>query len=344
MSQTSQGQQDAWTIAKLLGSMQSYFHSRRMDSPRLDAEVLLSFVLGRDRMYLYTHFDQPLTDVERTALRELTRRRGQGEPVAYLTGSREFYGRDFSVNAHVLIPRPETEHVIDSVLAWVRHTGAQAPRICDVGTGSGAIGLTLACEIPGAQVVLTDVSAEALTVAQTNAQALGVADRITCVHADLFTPMTQAPQKLALDEPFDIVVSNPPYIAEGDMASLPRDVGLYEPRLALSAGPEGLDCLQGLCKALATKLCPSAFVALEMGEGQGRAVRAALGAVLPHIDSAFDLAGIERVVAGWHDASFTLGAPSPFAGLGHVKVAEVQGEEGGSEQEAVDDPMGYQRD
>lgn len=337
--------QDNWTITKLLSSMQGYFHSRNLGSPRLDAEVLLSHVLQCDRIYLYTHFDQPLTDTERAALRELTRKRGQGEPVAYLVGVREFYSRDFAVSKSVLIPRPETEHVVESALRWYQHTKPKAPRICDVGTGSGAIGITLACEIEDAQVVLTDLSPEALAVAWANAQRLGVSDRITCVHADLLTPHADAGEAgAALGAPFDIVVSNLPYIADGDMAMLPKDVIGFEPHLALRGGPQGLSCLLALCKNLQPSLCASAFVALEMGEGQGEAVRGALAAAMPHVGSANDLAGIERVVAGWNDPTFRLDAPSPFAGLGFQEDSEQASETSLGSEAQMHDASSHLRD
>jgi len=307
---------DTWTISKLLSSLQGYLQGRGIENPRLDAEVLISHVLKCDRIRLYTHFDQPVTEDERTTLRELARRRGQGEPVAYLTGVREFFSRDFAVNQSVLIPRPETEHVVECALAWYRHAQPRAPRICDVGTGSGAIGITLACEIPDAQVVLTDLSPEALAVAEGNAQKLGVGDRVTCVQANLLTPQESAGAAAeALEKNFDIIVSNPPYIAEGDLAGLPRDVAHFEPHLALKAGAEGLDCLLALCAAVPKSLAASAFLAVEMGEGQGDAVRQAMAAILPHVAGVEDLAGIERVVAGWHDATFNLSAPSPFMGV-----------------------------
>jgi release factor glutamine methyltransferase len=306
---------DVWTISKLLGSLQGYLRGRGIEGPRLDAEVLISHVLKCDRIRLYTHFDQPVTEAERTTLRELARRRGQGEPIAYLTGVREFFSRDFAVNPNVLIPRPETEHVVECALAWYRHAQPQNLRICDVGTGSGAIGITLACEIPDAQVVLTDLSPEALAVAEGNAQALGVSERVTCVRANLLTPQEPAGAAAqALAKPFDIIVSNPPYIAEGEMAGLPRDVAGFEPHLALTAGAEGLDCLLALCAAVPKSLSASGFCAVEMGEGQGDAVRHAMAAILPHVAGIQDLAGIERVVAGWHDATFSLSASSPFMG------------------------------
>lgn len=307
------GPDAVWTISKLLASLQGYFAKNGSDSPRLDAEVLLGHVLQCERIHLYTRFDQPLTDAERDTLRALAKRRSQGEPIAYLVGCKEFYSRDFAVNAHVLIPRPETEHVVESALAWHAHARPVAPRICDVGTGSGAIGITLACEIEDAHVVLADLSVEALAVAQKNAERHGVADRITCVHANLLEGMAPSVTQV-LQPPFDIIVSNPPYIATGEMAQLPRDVAHYEPHLALAAGPQGLDCLQALCAQLPPHLGPAAFVALEMGEGQGDAVRAALGRVLPHCATVKDLAGSERVVAGWHDESFSLADQLSFLG------------------------------
>lgn len=300
-----------WTIASLLASMQSYFAARHIASARLDAEVLLTHVLRRDRIYLYTHFDEPLTDEARATLRELTRRRGAHEPVAYLVGRREFFSRDFEVNGDVLIPRPETEHVVEGALTWVRRRGLDAVRICDVGTGSGAIALTLAAELPQAQVVAVDVSAAALAVAARNAARLGVADRVALVQADVFdAPGAGA---AALAGPFDVVVSNPPYIAADEMAQLPQTVRGFEPHVALAAGARGMDVLERLCRGLRGRLGADAFVAIEVGYGQAESVRALLQGQFARTALVPDLAGIERVVAAWTDGAFALGAV-PFAG------------------------------
>lgn len=340
-----------WTIATLLASMQSYFTARKIPSARLDAEVLLTHVLGCDRIYLYTHFDEPLTDDARTALRELTRRRGSHEPIAYLTGSREFFSREFRVTADVLIPRPETEHVVESALTWARSRGAGPLRICDIGTGSGAIAVTLAAELPDAHVVAVDVSPAALAVAQDNASRLGVLARMEFVQADLFAAPGAGAQALA--EPFDMVVSNPPYIAAGDMAGLPQTVRGFEPHLALTAGPQGMDVLTRLCAGLRGRLAAEAFVAIEVGEGQAAAVRSLLQQSFAGTALVPDLAGIERVVAAWTDTAFELGRV-PFAGgptrkpnlsQSRVLAEESEADAGSADSElATDDDQGHARD
>lgn len=296
---------ERWTIAKILASIQGYLNERGIEQPRLDAEVLVAHVLERDRIYLYTHFDQPLAEDERAALRTLTRRRGAREPIAYLVGQQEFFGRTFAVSADVLIPRPETEHVVEAALSFLRHGGPRPVRLCDVGTGSGALAVTLACEWPEAQVVATDLSAAALEQAQANAQQHGVADRITFVLADVLTPKdASTPEAQALGAPFDVIVSNPPYIPERDYAGLQPEVHHFEPKLALTSGPEGLDMMARLCRALSTALTLNGFFAAEMGHDQAEAVLALVRPHLPHTAVVRDLAGHERVATGWYDGGF----------------------------------------
>ena len=160
---------EVWTIERILKATQDYFTGKGIASARLDSELLLVEVLKIKRIQLYTSYDRPLTDPERDAYRALVKRRGAHEPVAYILGTREFYGRPFAVNRDVLIPRPETEHLIDAVLKWVRARELASPRIVDVGTGSGAIAVTLARELASASVTACDVSAKALSVARQNA-------------------------------------------------------------------------------------------------------------------------------------------------------------------------------
>ncbi|HET6345293.1 MAG TPA: peptide chain release factor N(5)-glutamine methyltransferase [Myxococcota bacterium] len=291
------GGPEVWTIARLLTWMQGYFAEKGIDSPRLDGELLLSHVLGTDRIYLYTHYDQPITAAERDALRELVRRRGRFEPVAYLRGSREFFGRSFKVTPAVLIPRPETEHVVEAALTWARERGVTAPAILDVGTGSGALALTLAAELPEAYVTAIDISPEALDVARDNAAALGVAERVTLLEGDLYAP-------LPLDASFDLIVSNPPYVASAVASSLPQDVRDFEPSLALFAGPEGMDLLRRLIAGVAGRLRRPGLFACEMGEEQGERVAAALREALPSaaVEVLPDLAGLSRVAVARADA------------------------------------------
>jgi release factor glutamine methyltransferase len=290
------GAPEVWTIARLLTWMQSYFAEKGIGSPRLDAELLLSHVLGTDRIYLYTHYDQPLTAAEREALRELVRRRGRFEPVAYLRGSREFFGRSFKVTPAVLIPRPETEHVVEAALNWARERALAAPTILDVGTGSGALALTLAAEFPEARVTAIDISPEALAVARDNAHALGVAERVTFLEGDLYAP-------LPADATFDLIVSNPPYVASAIAATLQPDVRDFEPGLALFAGPEGMDVLRRLVAGVDGRLRRPGLFACELGEEQGERVAAALREALPAaaVEVLPDLAGLSRVAVARTD-------------------------------------------
>jgi release factor glutamine methyltransferase len=265
---------EVWTIARLLAWMQTYFTDKGLGSPRLDAELLIAHVLKVTRIYLYTHFDQPLTANERDALRALVRRRGRGEPVAYLRGMREFYGRDFAVTPAVLIPRPETEHVIEAALAWVHEAGIVAPRILDVGTGSGALAVTLAAELPEAQVTAVDISPDALVVAAANAATLGVESRVQLCHSDLLAA-------LPADAQFDLIVANPPYVATAVRDSLARDVRDFEPARALFAGPEGLDVLHRLIPEVGARLRRPGLFLCEMGADQAEAVTQALHSAGP---------------------------------------------------------------
>lgn len=272
---------ETWTVGAVLQWTATHFAERALDTPRLDAEVLLAHVLGKDRVYLYTHYDQPLTQTERSAYRDFIHRRAAHEPVAYITGHKEFFGRDFEVSSAVLIPRPETEHVVEAVQRW-----PHAPRrILDVGTGSGCLAVTLACEFSHAQVVATDLSVAALQVARLNAAAHGVADRIAFHAGDLYEPVAH--------EIFDVIVSNPPYV-EMD-AELASDVRDYEPANALFAGVDGLDVIRRLIDGLPQQLARPGLFACEVGHDQAGAARRLLTG-LGKTDVVCDLQGHERVI------------------------------------------------
>jgi len=264
---------------------------------RLDAELLLAMVLETDRVGVYLRFDRPLGRAEVDAYRALIRRRVEGEPVAYLTGSREFWSRRFTVSADVLVPRPETELVVERALALA---GARDRplRILDLGTGSGAIAVALAVELPAAQVTAVDVSPAAVQVAERNAVAAGVAARVRLVVSDWTAALD--PQ-----DRFELVVSNPPYIPSAEIAGLAPEVR-REPRLALDGGSDGLEAYRRLVPEACRVMTPGGAVVLEVGAGQAPIVaalltRAGLGTVGRHAD----LAGIERVVDGT--------APAPAA-------------------------------
>ena len=276
---------ETWTILKVLQWTQQRFQERGLRSPRLDAELLLAKVVDKDRVGLYTHYDQPLTKPELALYRELIQRRLAGESVAYLVGRQEFWSLPFQVDARVLVPRPETEGVVEAVLALLE--GRTAPRVADIGTGSGAIAVAVAHERPDAQVVAVDRSPDALAVAQANAAANGVT--IELLEGDLLAP-------LAGRGPFDVIASNPPYIPDGEYATLPPEVQ-REPRSALLGGKDGLDLVRRLVAGAPGLLGDAGALVLEVGMGQAQVVAAlAPAAGYRAAEVRRDLAGIERVV------------------------------------------------
>ena len=280
---------DVWTVGRLLTWTTDWLGARGSDAPRLDAEVLLAHVRGCPRIALYTAFDTPVADAERARFRELVKRRGEGEPVAYLVGSREFFSLPFIVTKDVLIPRPETEGLVVRSLDLVK--SAAAPRIADVGTGSGAIAVTLAKQLPRATLVATDIAPAALAVAQANAERHGVAERITFVECDLLAD----PQAAG---PWDVIVSNPPYVRDDEYAALPRDVRDHEPKTALVAGPTGVEIVTRLAAEAAERLAPGGWLLVEIGPSTAAAAESALAAqpgLVPG-PTLKDLAGLPRIV------------------------------------------------
>ena len=249
----------------------------------------MAHALGLSRIELYTQFDRPLTDAELSACRELVRRRGLREPVAYVTGRWGFRRLELDVDARVLVPRPETEVAVERCLALL--AGAERPRLLDVGTGSGAIALALKDELPGAEVHACDISADALDVARANADRLGL--EVVFTRSDLLADVGE--------RRFDLIVSNPPYVSEAELAGLEPEVAAYEPRLATVAGPSGLEVYRRLLPQAAERLREGGHLVLECGHGQAGELMAELRRVgygEPAVDS--DPAGIERVVwAPW---------------------------------------------
>ncbi|CAM3357765.1 peptide chain release factor N(5)-glutamine methyltransferase [Corallococcus sp. ZKHCc1 1396] len=253
---------DVWTIRRVLTWTTQHFEKRQVDAPRLTTEILLAHVLKTGRVRLYVDLDRPLAKEELTAFRALIERRLAGEPTNYLTGTKEFYNRPFKVDARVLIPRPETELLVEALLHAVPRDAPS--RVLDVCTGSGCIAISVAAERPQATVLATDLSPDACALATENAQALGVADRVTVLQGDLFSPLPP-------DARFQVVVSNPPYIDSGDIAGLSAEVR-REPRLALDGGPDGLVALRRVIQGARRVLEPGGLLALEMGDTQGSAV------------------------------------------------------------------------
>jgi release factor glutamine methyltransferase len=253
---------------------------------RLEAELLLARALGKDRAWLYAHSSDPVETAVSRHFSELVSRRADGEPVAYILGHREFFGREFQVTPAVLIPRPETELLVELSL------GLDLPERCkvvDVGTGSGCIALSLAAEQPQWQIWATDISPEALTVARTNREALGL-DRVEMHPGDLLNPVA--------DQRFDLIVSNPPYVASGDRHLEQGDLR-FEPDTALASGNDGLDTIKRLIWQACQALNPGGWLLIEHGHDQGQEVRALLSeAGFEGIDTRRDLASIERVSLG----------------------------------------------
>jgi release factor glutamine methyltransferase len=254
---------------------------------RLDAETLLLHLIQRDRAFLIAHSDEDLNAEGAVRYYALVERRLAGEPIQYITGQTEFYGLPFRVDSSVLIPRPETEHLVEKVLSLAE--AFPNPRIVDVGTGSGAIAIALAHKLPSASITAIDLSAPALAMAQANAEQNAVTNRIRFLQADLLAPVA--------GETFHIVVSNPPYVAETDRASLAVEVRDHEPELALFAGDDGLAVYRKLIPQAQAVLVPGGFIALEIGSGQHSAVADLLAASrFTQIDFTPDLQGIQRVV------------------------------------------------
>ncbi len=279
---------ESWTIRRVVRWSADDFAIRGIESSRLDAELLVAQALGLDRVRLYMDLDRPLTPDELARIRELVTRRRKREPIAYILGRREFFGRAFEVSPAVLVPRPDTETLIERALELLPED-SRGP-VLDLCTGSGCIAITLAAERSALEVDATDLSADALEIAARNATALGVAGRVRVHRGDLFDALPQ-PREYAL------IACNPPYIPTGDRASLSPDVAEHEPAIALFAGPDGLDVLRRLCAEVAGWLAPGGSILIEVGAGQAPAVadlleRAGLVDARPHRD----LAGHERVV------------------------------------------------
>jgi release factor glutamine methyltransferase len=279
---------ETWTPLRLLEWTTRRFEAESIDSPRLAAQVLLAHALSCDRVGLYLQYDKPLGPEELTRYRELVRRRLAGEPVAYLVGTQEFWSISLAVDPRVLIPRRDTEAVMEAVLEEVSDRAAPL-RIADVGTGSGALALALARALPAARVVATDVSDGALAVASANATRLELADRVELRHGDLLAPLA--------DDTFDVLVANLPYVPSGDIDGLTAEVR-QEPRGALDGGADGLDLIRRLAASVARQLTPGGLVALEHGFDQGLSVREILNAAPGPFEPARtrpDLAGHPRV-------------------------------------------------
>lgn len=313
-----------WTIGRILKWTEQYFKDKGIESPRLDAEVLLAHVLEKQRIYLYVHFDEPLQPAELAAYREMIKQRVLRVPVAQILGEKEFMGLTFKVTADTLVPRPDTEILVQAAVERLKAMKgeAKAPedealadgeeassaanrdeaavdvsqeplRIADIGTGSGAICLSVLRYLAGTVADTVDISPAARAVAEENAASLGLQDRVTFHTGDLLQPL--------VGMTFAAILSNPPYIPEADIATLAPEVRLKEPHTALSGGQDGLDFYRRLAKEAPAMLVPGGFMAFEVGIHQAEPV-AALAKANPLIASTEilpDYAGIDRVVVAW---------------------------------------------
>ena len=280
---------EIWTIGRILQWTEQYFQSKGMDTPRLDGEVLLSHVLGKNRIYLYTNYDQPLEQDELDQFRPLVIERAKGHSVASLTGTKDFMGLTFSVNDKVLIPRPDTETLVEYVLSAYHQQ--DSIRILDMCTGPGTILLSLLHYLPTATGMGLDISHDALNVATQNQKSFKLENRSEFHESDMFAYLEHH------NELFDVIVSNPPYIRLEDKKILSPDV-LNEPHIALFGGEDGLDFYRQLANESVKYLKPNGLVAFEVGYDQAEAVKSLLDDVGSYVDISFaaDLAGINRVV------------------------------------------------
>lgn len=286
---------NAWTIGRLLTWTTDYLKQQGAASPRLDAEVLLAAARGCERIALYTAYDQVADEATRSAFREYVRRRAAGAPVAYLVGHREFFSLPFQMTRDVLIPRPETEHLVVEVLDLlkIRPGDERAARIADVGTGSGAIAVSVAKHASACRVIAVDNSPQALQVARGNADRHQVSDRIEFVLSDLLAAVPTT-------EPFDVVASNPPYVSEAEWNQLPREVRDYEPRSALVGGATGSETIARLIPQAAERLRPGGWLLLEISPMIEAAVQQLLDrdGRFQAVQTVKDLAGLPRVIRG----------------------------------------------
>jgi len=290
LSNPAADQLDEWTIGKVLRFATEDFQKRRHPSPRLDAELLLGDVLSLDRVQLLVQSTRVLEPGELARYRESIRRRRGGEPVAYILGYREFYGRRFLVDQRVLVPRPETELLLEVALRRTvhRHLSGRALDLC---TGSGCVAVTFSLERRTWQVTATDLSPDALAVARKNAEALGAVWGVDFRNGDLFAALPETSR-------FELIVSNPPYIPSDEIPTLMADVRDFEPHVALDGGPDGLAFYRRLAAEAPARLVPGGVLAVEVGAGQAPEVAGLLRAAgMTDVEIDKDYAGHERVVS-----------------------------------------------
>lgn len=287
-------------LKEVLDKTTAFFKDKKIDSPRLDAELLLAHGLKLERIQLYLKFDQPLGEKELATLRDLVKRRSQGEPVAYILGYRDFFGFRFEVTPDTLIPRPETEHIVEEVLAWAKDK-EKSYGILDLGTGTGCVGLSLLKHLPNAKLLSVDRSEKAIEVAKRNAFSLGVSDRVAFLNADAgdVDSVLKAFTDVTGQDSIDVLVSNPPYIAEGD-PMVEENVRKYEPHMALYAEDDGRAFLKSWSSTYCPYLNSVSICLMEMGRTQGPAMKEHFHGLeaFKEVRVIKDLSGHDRIICG----------------------------------------------
>jgi release factor glutamine methyltransferase len=278
------------SLLEVVKKTSDFFASKGIESPRLNAELLIGHVLGLPRMRLYLEFERPVSDAELSAIRELVRRRGRREPLQYVLGSVEFCGLKLKVDARALIPRPETELLVETIAL---RREAPPASVLDLGTGSGAIALALAARYAGASVTAVDSSAPALALAAENAASTGLAARVRFIESGWFAFVPPGSR-------FDLIASNPPYLSDAEVAAATPEVREHEPRSALASGSDGFAAIAAIIAGSPAFLAAGGMLALETGVGHhGRAAEAAGAAGFTRTESAQDLTGRDRYFLAW---------------------------------------------
>ncbi len=289
----AESQTATWTIGRLLQWTQGYLADKGLEEPRLSSELLLAAALGCRKIELYTRFDQAPAAEQVERFRELVREAAGHKPIAYLVGRKEFYSLEFVVTPDVLIPRPETELLVEQTVTVLRDLKREPAWVWDIGTGSGCAAVAIAKFHPAARVVASDVSTSALAVARQNAERHGVGERVTFVEADA----TEISAEVVPTDGFDVLVSNPPYIAESQRMSLPANIREHEPALALFGGADGLAVIRKIAAGGLAKLAADGRAFVEVADGQAESAAAVFaGEGWAHRDTLKDGAGIPRVL------------------------------------------------
>lgn len=279
-----------WSVLRLLNWTTDYLKQHGAESPRLDAEVLLAHALGCKRIALYTRFEEVPAEAIRNAFKALVKKRAEGAPVAYLVGRKEFYSLDFHVEEGVLIPRPDTELLVVTVLDLIKARGGADVMIADIGTGTGAIAVAIAKHAPSAKVVAIDVNPQAVALAKKNAEKHGVAERVAPIEGDLFS-------KVKVSRRFDFIVSNPPYVTTNELMSLDPTVRDHEPHLALDGGPEGTNVIEQILAVAPERLADGGELLIEISPMIAQRVEGLVNAApgLEFVTTLKDLSQLARV-------------------------------------------------